>query len=137
MMTTGQIFRVVWYNFRRDTLARCQVMADGVRRTVVTVSSTKNGHVANLPEKDSKLSGISTTRQHFPTILTSPLAIILIHLKKMIHNPSIITYHHLHPWLHGNLVHIDFDFNFEHFNNDFQIRMDKTLDRSMNGDLKE
>jgi hypothetical protein len=63
MMTTGQIFRVVWYNFRRDTLARCQVMADGVRRTVVTVFSTKNGHVANLPEKDSNLSISSTDYQ--------------------------------------------------------------------------
>jgi hypothetical protein len=55
----------------------------------------------------------------------------------MIHNPSIITYHYLHFWLHGNLVHIDFDFNFEHFNNDFQICMDKMLDRFMNGNLSD
>jgi hypothetical protein len=47
MMTTGQVFRVVWYIFRRDTLARCHW------RTVVTVFLTRNGHVANLPEKDS------------------------------------------------------------------------------------
>ena len=30
MMTTGQIFHIVWYSFRWDLLARCQVMADGM-----------------------------------------------------------------------------------------------------------
>jgi hypothetical protein len=55
MMTTGQIFHVVWYNFQRDMLPCCQVMADGVRWTVVTVFLTRIGHMANLPEKDSKI----------------------------------------------------------------------------------
>ena len=28
--TTGQIFRIVWYSFRQDMLAHCQVIADGL-----------------------------------------------------------------------------------------------------------
>ena len=30
MISTGLIFRVVWYNFRSDTSTRCQLMASGL-----------------------------------------------------------------------------------------------------------
>jgi hypothetical protein len=70
-------------------------------------------------------------------ILTTPLAIISIRLEGMIHNPSILVYHHIHSWLHGNLVHVDFDFNLEKYDNDFVTRLDMMLDRFINGDLKE
>ncbi|KAF8813074.1 hypothetical protein BYT27DRAFT_7085341, partial [Phlegmacium glaucopus] len=84
-----------------------------------------------------KFSSSTSTRQHWPQVLTTPLAIISIYLEGMKDTPSIITYHHLHPWLQGNLVHIDFDFNFENSTNDFNIRLNRMLDRFENGDLKD
>jgi hypothetical protein len=51
--------------------------------------------------------------------------------------PSMITYIHLLPWLRGNLVHVDLDFNFEDSNNDFEDRLNAMLNRFENGDLKE
>jgi len=41
-------------------LAHCQVIADGLSRTGDSFLS-KNGHVANLPEKDSKIIFVSVT----------------------------------------------------------------------------
>jgi hypothetical protein len=70
-------------------------------------------------------------------VLTTPLAIISIHLEGMIYNPGIIVYHHIQSWLLGNLVFVDFDFNLETHDNDFNIRLNKMLDRFIDGDLKE
>lgn len=51
--------------------------------------------------------------------------------------PSIIAYNHIQPWLGGNLVHVDIDFNFKGLNvQDFIARLDTMLDRFENGDLK-
>ena len=70
-------------------------------------------------------------------IITTLLVIILIHLENMNHNPSIICYNHIEPWLQGNLVHVDFDFNFANFDNNVVIRLNMMLDRFEHGDLKE
>jgi hypothetical protein len=45
------------------------------------------------------LSRTSSARQHWPTILTTPLAIISIHLDGMKDAPSIMAYHHIY---HGS-----------------------------------
>lgn len=76
-------------------------------------------------------------RQHWPTVLTTLLAIISIHLEEMKDIPSIIAYHHIHPWLCGNLVHVDLDFNFEKSHQDVVSRLNIMLDRFENGDLKK
>jgi len=55
----------------------------------------------------------------------------------MIDSPSVITYHHLSPWLHGNLVLVDLTFNFDDPKNDFESKLDDMLDRFDGGDLKE
>ena len=70
-------------------------------------------------------------------IITMPLAIIPIHLENMNHNLSIICYNHIEPWLQGNLVHVDFDFNFVNFDNDVVVHLNMMLDRFGHGDLKE
>ena len=54
--------------------------------------------------------------------------------------PSLNTYYHLHPWLQGNLIHIDMDFNFDdvpHNLNDFVSQLGLMLDAFETGDLKE
>ncbi|EDR13071.1 uncharacterized protein LACBIDRAFT_308507 [Laccaria bicolor S238N-H82] len=55
---------------------------------------------------------------------TTPLAIISIHLPGITDSPSILTYHHLAPYLHGNLVLINLMFNFnkprKHFNSQLE-----------------
>lgn len=51
--------------------------------------------------------------------------------------PSVIAYHHVHPWLHGNLVHVDLDFNLLEGAEDFKDRMNAMLNRFEKGDLKE
>ena len=66
-----------------------------------------------------------------------PLAIISIHLEEMKDIPSIIAYHHIHPWLCRNLVHVDLDFNFEKSYKDVVTRLNIMLDRFENGDLKK
>ena len=82
MMTTGSIFRVVWYNFRWDTLAHCQVMADAL---LCEFFLARNGHVANLPEKDSKTSRHSAhmkmDRRNMPTSNSHNLNIIHFKLR--------------------------------------------------------
>ena len=50
--------------------------------------------------------------------------------------PSVIAYHHIHPWLLGNLVHVDLDFDFGKVN-DFAVRLNSMLDRFESGDLME
>lgn len=52
--------------------------------------------------------------------------------------PSLITYCHLHPWLQGNVVHIDMDFNFDDVpHNDFESRLDLMLNAFETGHLQE
>ena len=55
----------------------------------------------------------------------------------MIDSPSFITYHHLSPWLHGNLVLVDLTFNFDDPKNHFESKLNDMLDRFDGGDLKE
>jgi hypothetical protein len=55
----------------------------------------------------------------------------------MTDSPSFITYHHLSPWLHGNLVLVDLTFNFDDPKNDFESNLDDMLERFDGGDLKE
>lgn len=50
---------------------------------------------------------------------------------------SISAYDRLQPWLLGNLVHVDFDFNFEAGDNDFRTCLRSMFDRFEDGDLKE
>jgi len=48
--------------------------------------------------------------------------------------PSLLTYHHLHSWLQGNLVHINMDFNFNGVSyNDFESRLDSMLNEFETG----
>jgi hypothetical protein len=67
----------------------------------------------------------------------SPLAIISIHLQGMTDSPSILTYHHLAPWLHGNLVLVDLMFNFEDPKNDMDSKLDCMLQEFEDGRFKE
>ena len=64
------------------------------------------------------------------------LMIISMHLEGMKDVPSVLTYHHIQPWLHGNLVHVEFDFNFERYGNENIVHLNEMLDRFENGDLK-
>ena len=42
--------------------------------------------------------------------------------------PSLLAYHHLHDWLHGNVVHVSLDFHpVDVPQNDFESRMDAML----------
>jgi hypothetical protein len=50
--------------------------------------------------------------------------------------PSVIAYQHVHPWLIGNLVHADLNFNLLEGMDDFIARMNAMLDRFEKGDLK-
>ena len=71
-------------------------------------------------------------------MVTTPLAIISIHLEGMDDTPSLNTYYHLHPWLQGNLVHIDMDFNFNNIpHNDFASQLGSMLDAFETGGLQE
>jgi hypothetical protein len=66
------------------------------------------------------------------------LAIISIHLEGMDDTPSLNTYYHLLPWLMGNIVHVDMDFNFDDVShNDFESRLGYMLDAFENGDFQE
>jgi hypothetical protein len=55
----------------------------------------------------------------------------------MVASSSFITYYHLVPWLHGNLVLVDLIFNFDDLQNDFYSNLDRMLERFEGGDLKE
>ena len=55
----------------------------------------------------------------------------------MINSPSFITYHHLSPWLHGNLILVDLIFNFNDPKNDFESKLGDILDCFDGGDLNE
>lgn len=81
---------------------------------------------------------VSSSRENWPNIITDPLAIISIHLEGMTDIPGFIAYHHIHPWLHGNAIHIDLDFNFDDIpKNDFASRLGTMLDSFECGHLKE
>ncbi|KAF8800473.1 hypothetical protein BYT27DRAFT_7117398 [Phlegmacium glaucopus] len=84
-----------------------------------------------------KFRSTSSTRQNWPQVLATPLAIISIHLKGMNDTPSVVTYYHLLPWLQGNLVHVNLNFSFQSSDNDFESRLNTMLDRFEFGDLKE
>lgn len=52
--------------------------------------------------------------------------------------PSNLAYHHLQPWLMGNIVHIDLDFNMtEVLHNDWSVRLDQMLESFETGEYKE
>jgi hypothetical protein len=90
------------------------------------------------PIKPFSFKAASSTREHWTKILTTLLAIISIHLEGMDDTPSLNMYHHLKPWLQGNLVHIDMDFNFSEVpHNDFEFRLGLMLDTFETGDLQE
>ncbi|KAF8801923.1 hypothetical protein BYT27DRAFT_7114038, partial [Phlegmacium glaucopus] len=95
-------------------------------------------------KKDNKaiypfsFKAVSSTREHWPKILTTKLVIISIHMEGMDDTPSLLTYYHLHPWLQGNLVHIEMDFNFDDGpHNDFESQLGLMLDAFETGDLQE
>ena len=74
------------------------------------------------------MKAITSAREHWPKILITPLAIIPIHLEGMTDTPAHLTYTHLQPWLQGNTVHIDLDFNMTDVpHNDWAIRLDSML----------
>jgi hypothetical protein len=69
-----------------------------------------------------------TSRQLWPKIITSPVAIISIHLEGMGDVPSLLAYHHMFDWLHGNVVHVSLDFHFADVpQNDFESRLNAML----------
>ena len=76
-------------------------------------------------------------REYWPRIDTTPLAIISIHLQGMVDSASLITYHHLAPWLQGNLVLVNLVFNFDDLQNDFESQLDTMLQDFEEGDYKE
>ena len=76
-------------------------------------------------------------RENWPRIDATPLAIISIHLQGMVDSTSLITYHHLAPWLQGNLVLVDLMFNFDDPQNDFESQLDTMLQDFEEGDYKE
>jgi hypothetical protein len=55
----------------------------------------------------------------------------------MTDTPASLTYHHLQPWLQGNIVHIDLDFNMTDVShNDWAIRRDSMLDFFETGEFR-
>lgn len=69
-----------------------------------------------------------TSRQLWPKIITSPVAIISIHLEGMGDVPSLLAYYHMFDWLHGNVVHVSLDFHFDDVpQNDFESRLNAML----------
>jgi hypothetical protein len=84
------------------------------------------------------LKAVTTSREHWPKNLTTPLAIISIHLEDMTDTPSYLTYHHLQPWLKGNIVHVDLDFNMTDVpHNDWAFRFSDMLDAFETGAFQE
>jgi len=55
----------------------------------------------------------------------------------MVDSPSIITYHHLAPWLHGNLVLVNMEFNFDDPKINFESQLDDMLGRFASGEFAE
>ena len=76
-------------------------------------------------------------RENWPKIDTTPLAIISIHLEGIVDSTSLVTYHHLAPWLQGNLVLVDLVFNFDDPQNNFQSQLDSMLQEFEEGNYKE
>lgn len=50
---------------------------------------------------------------------------------------STMVYHYLQPWLQGNIVLVELDFNFEQGIDKFQSCLNCMLDQLENGNLKE
>jgi hypothetical protein len=83
------------------------------------------------------LKAVTTAREHWPKILVTPLAIISIHLEGMTDTPASLAYHHLQPWMQGNIVYFDIDFNMTDVpHNDWATRLDSMLDSFEKGELK-
>jgi hypothetical protein len=78
-----------------------------------------------------------STRENLPTIQTEPLAIISLHISglKSTDTPATIVYDQLLPWLDGNLVLLDLDFDLCHHQADFEDRMDALVDLFVTGNL--
>ncbi|EDR03103.1 uncharacterized protein LACBIDRAFT_307567 [Laccaria bicolor S238N-H82] len=76
-------------------------------------------------------------RENWPKMNTTPLAIISIHLEGMTDSPSILTYHHLAPYLHGNLVLVNLTFNFNKPRKHFNSQLENMLQEFEDGDFKE
>jgi hypothetical protein len=55
----------------------------------------------------------------------------------MMDSTSHVTYHHLAPWLQGNLVLVDLMFNFDDPQNDFESQLDTMLQDFEKGNYKE
>lgn len=55
----------------------------------------------------------------------------------MVDSASFITYHHLVPWLQGNLVLVELIFNFDDTNNNFDTQLDTMLQDFEDGHFKE
>ena len=52
----------------------------------------------------------------------------MIHLEDMTDVPGYMAYNHLYSWLHGNVLHVDMDFNLDDVpNNDFETRLNTML----------
>jgi hypothetical protein len=68
---------------------------------------------------------------------TTPLAIISIHLQGMTDSSSILTYHHLAPYFHGNLVLVDLTFNFDKPRKHFNSQMESMLQEFEAGEFEE
>jgi hypothetical protein len=54
-------------------------------------------------------------------------------------SPAAIVYHHLLPWLRGNLVYVelDFDFRVTKSRHNFEDRLEEMLDVFISGPFKE
>jgi hypothetical protein len=69
---------------------------------------------------------VSSTWENWPAINISPLAIISFRLQGMRDTLGNTSFETLQPWLEGNLVH--FDINFDWLTTDDEIDFDETLD---------
>lgn len=56
------------------------------------------------------------------------MAVISIRLEGMTDVPGRMAYNHLYSWLHGNVLHVEMDFNLDDVpHNDFEMRLNTML----------
>ena len=84
------------------------------------------------------VAAVTSGRENWPTILTTPLAIISIHLEGMDDSHSRLLYHNLHPWFKGNVVLVNLDFNMTNVvHNDWGSRLERLVEVFETGEYKE
>ena len=82
---------------------------------------------------------VSSSRETWPKILITLVAVISIHLEDASDIPGCMAYNHLYSWLHGNVLHVDMDFNLDDIpHNNFEMHLNTMLSSFKKcGDYKE